>query len=460
MKIKNILLASICMWLVNANAQSVTGQFTQHTNTNLSLIGYKNTEILPLGNVNTDVNGKFNIPYNNYKGMASLVLNNEASVMIVLDNSDLSMAGTHLKELDSLQISNSPENTIFEKYTMAHSQRENALAGWLYLLRRYTDEKSILTSRTEVLNQIQNEIDALSAIDNKTLSEIDKNLYVSWYLPLRKLLADMPASVDHYWERIPRHIETFRNIDFNDERFIKSGLRDVLIEKHYWMLESSVGGIDTIVQRMNASTDYILANVSGNDVLYNEMSTYLLKMLEKRSLFASAEHLSLKLLTKGACTLDDKLANRAENYRAMKKGNSTKDIAFKKGAYRNGTLVQEVTSLSDIKNKQTLVVFGASWCPKCQEELMLIKKYYATWQQKGIEVLFVSIDEDPTTFSAFSSIFPWISTCDFKGWEGQAVKDYYVFGTPSLFLLDENRKIVERMYSVEQMNTLVKFMGK
>jgi hypothetical protein len=34
--------------------------------------------------------------------------------------------------------------------------------------------------------------------------------------------------------------------------------------------------------------------------------------------------------------------------------------------------------------------------------------------------------------------------CDFKGWETQAAKDYYISGTPSYFLLDEKNTILER----------------
>jgi hypothetical protein len=40
-------------------------------------------------------------------------------------------------------------------------------------------------------------------------------------------------------------------------------------------------------------------------------------------------------------------------------------------------------------------------------------------------------------------------------WEGQIVKDYYVFGTPTLFLLDEQRKILLRPNSVKQMDAWV-----
>ena len=40
-------------------------------------------------------------------------------------------------------------------------------------------------------------------------------------------------------------------------------------------------------------------------------------------------------------------------------------------------------------------------------------------------------------------------------WNSPIAKDYYVFGTPTMFLLDNNRKIILRPNSVNQMDAWV-----
>ncbi|MFV5686508.1 hypothetical protein ACM55I_13800 [Flavobacterium sp. GB2R13] len=35
----------------------------------------------------------------------------------------------------------------------------------------------------------------------------------------------------------------------------------------------------------------------------------------------------------------------------------------------------------------------------------------------------------------------WITSCNLKGWEGQTARDYYVFATPALYLLNVDNKI-------------------
>jgi len=51
--------------------------------------------------------------------------------------------------------------------------------------------------------------------------------------------------------------------------------------------------------------------------------------------------------------------------------------------------------------------------------------------------------------------FPFISTCDYEKWEGEAVKDYHVFATPTIYLLNENDEILLKPNSVSQMNSWV-----
>ena len=50
---------------------------------------------------------------------------------------------------------------------------------------------------------------------------------------------------------------------------------------------------------------------------------------------------------------------------------------------------------------------------------------------------------------------PLLQPAILKKWGGQIVKDYYVFGTPTMFLLDEKRKILLRPNSLKQMDAWV-----
>jgi hypothetical protein len=80
---------------------------------------------------------------------------------------------------------------------------------------------------------------------------------------------------------------------------------------------------------------------------------------------------------------------------------------------------------------------------------------YSKWKEQGVEVVFISLDENEIAFQQFIRSFPFISTCDFKKWKSPIVEDYYVFGTPTMFLVDNKREILLRPNSVNQMDAWV-----
>ncbi len=121
---------------------------------------------------------------------------------------------------------------------------------------------------------------------------------------------------------------------------------------------------------------------------------------------------------------------------------------------------QGLKKLSNIKSKYVLVVFGAGWCQKCTEELPKIAGLYEKWKKKELEVVYISLDEKKEDFNNFASKFPFLSYCDYKKWNSPVVKEYYVFGTPTMFLLDSKREIVLRPNSVQQMDAWVDWMLK
>jgi thiol-disulfide isomerase/thioredoxin len=154
------------------------------------------------------------------------------------------------------------------------------------------------------------------------------------------------------------------------------------------------------------------------------------------------------------------LAKQLETYRAMKKGNKAPEIIFKGTLVQSGKSAANVAKLSAVPAQQTLVVFGASWCPSCKEEMPKIAENYAKWKSKGLEVVFISLDIEEKEFTEFVKNYPFLSFCDFKKWESKPVQDYYVFGTPTLFLLDSNQTILVRPTSVAQVDAWVDYYLK
>lgn len=326
------------------------------------------------------------------------------------------------------------------------------LGAWGFLEKIYATDTLFIVQKAPV-KAIQEEKLRIKNEDTAFLEQLPKESYVKWFLPTRKLVSNVSTVAQYRTEEIPATINAFRNLDYTDIRLYKSGLFKDAIESHFWLLENSGNPLDKVFQEMKISIDAMLPKLATNEKIFNEVTNYLFDLLEKHSLFEASEYLALKVLNESSCTIDSDLANQLETYRAMKKGNIAADIIFDKSNFVNSKTT--LTKLSDIKSPYTVIVFGGSWCPKCTEELPAISKNYDKWKSKGVEVIFIALEEDKKAFADFSARFPFPSYSDLKKWESNIVKDYYVFSTPTMFLLDNKREIILRPNSVNQMDAWV-----
>jgi peroxiredoxin len=272
-------------------------------------------------------------------------------------------------------------------------------------------------------------------------------------LPVRKLISDVQVVESARPQKKPSIIKTFRSINYAHPLFFTSGLFSEVLESQFWLIQNS--GLDEAakIKEMNTSVDFILASVHKNEKLYNELTKYLFQYFEKNSSFDALAHLALKALNQKKFFLDISLAFKLESYRKMKVGNTAPEIEFKGDVYHNFEFVNNIKGLSDIKSKYKLVIFGGSWCPQCKAETMQLIMRYNKWKEKEVVVVMVSLDIDKKALQDFASDFPYTLVCDYKKWETQAAKDYYVSSSPTLFLLDSNNKIILRPPTVASLDS-------
>ncbi len=247
-------------------------------------------------------------------------------------------------------------------------------------------------------------------------------------------------------EEIPSTIAAFRNMDYTDPRLYKSGLFKDAMDNHFWLLENSGKSLDSVFVEMKISIDAMMKHLVKNEKKLNEVTDHLFNLLEQHSLFTASEYLALKVLNEVNCTIDNDLAKQLETYRAMKTGKIAPDIVFSSPG-------KPFAKLSDVKTKYKLVVFGSSWCSKCVEEIPKLKIFYTQWKSNyDLEIVLISLDTDKEKYAAFTKDFPWINSCDYKSWESEAVRAYYVFGTPTMFLLDAAGKILAKPVSADHVD--------
>jgi len=454
--VRLVLLIISSLLYISGNAQSLTGNLSLHTNQEIKLEGFNGLKTYPISKATADSKGNFVLQYSKSDfGVGYLMSSDNKPLFVILSGEDIEIQGQNLINIETLQTLKGQENIWFEKYAQEHPKREQTLNAWDYLDKIYTSD-ALFTQQQSTKQAIKDEKQRIKDEDASFLASLPKDSYVRWFLPTRKLVSSVSMVAQHRPSEIPATIAAFRNMDYTDRRLYKSGLFKDAIEAHFWLIENSGRSLDSVFIEMKTSIDAMMLYLVRDELKLNEVTDYLFALLERHSLFQASEYLAIKVLNEVSCTIDQNLSRQLETYRAMKKGNIAPDIFFN-GNHLTSGFASDILpkKLSDIKSKYIVVIFGASWCPKCTEELPVISGLYTKWKAKGIEVVFISLDENKETHNNFVKDFPFISTCDFQKWNSKIVKDYYVFATPTMYLLDAKREIVLRPNSVNQMDAWV-----
>jgi AhpC/TSA family len=110
-----------------------------------------------------------------------------------------------------------------------------------------------------------------------------------------------------------------------------------------------------------------------------------------------------------------------------------------------------VLKSSELSTNRSLVVFYQSGCGHCETAMNGLRTNYEALQKKGIEIKAISGDTDELVFRNTANSYPWkASYCDLEGLSGVNFKNYAVLGTPTIYLIDKNGNIEDKMASIEE----------
>ena len=440
--------------VLQTEAQStIAGNFSSINGQTIRLMGYRGADVFSIDSAVVNAQGEFILHYSDVNlGMGYLLSSEGSPYMVVLEKGKVQITGQTPADASTVVVNSGEQNKLFVQYALAHGKREQALSAWVYLKNLYESD-TLFNNQSISKIQIESEINNLKKSDSLFLKILPPNSYMSWYLPVRKLISDVQSVGNTRPQEIPATLKAFRSINYAHPQLYTSGLISDLLESQFWLIQNS--GLDQAAKSKEISTsvDFILASVNKNEKLYNEFTKYLFQYFEKNSLFDASAYISLKGLNQKEIILDNSLAFKLESYRKMNIGNTAPEIEFKGEVYVYKELVNNIKRLSDIKSKYKLVVFGGSWCPQCKAETIQLIMRYNKWKAKEVEVVMVSLDTDKKALEDFASDFPYTLVCDYKKWDTQAAKDYYVSSSPTIFLLDSNNKIILRPPTVASLDS-------
>lgn len=361
---------------------------------------------------------------------------------------------------DSLKVLRSDENSVWFNFL----QKEQLLNEELELLEKEVDyyqdkitaAKSFSPAETNLaeleqqasqkanaFNQLQMERDRFI---EKTVND-NPGLFASRLIQtFREPLRDGYLTEEERREAFQH--EFFRYVDFSDEALINS---PVLTDKVFDYLVSYNRPGYSHGQREAAyikAVDKIMVHLQdANEKVAEFILNYLVDGFEGLRMENVLNHIS-ENYSGNICPADEKTTlKRKLEYRKMNPGTFVPDFTL-------NDIKGEPVTLSHVLEKRNLILFWAGWCPHCVELLPRIKTWFRQFNPNNFEVIAVSLDTSETEWKEAvkaTGFEEFYNLSDLKMWDGKVAEDYNVYATPTMFLIDENRKIIARPETFEEL---------
>ena len=168
-----------------------------------------------------------------------------------------------------------------------------------------------------------------------------------------------------------------------------------------------------------------------------------------------------KLPKDGLNKIMDQMSKKSPNdpyYQALKQKMMTDEEVAVGKQYKEIALINVAGNMQRLStvvkaNKLVLVDFWASWCRPCIAEMPNVKKVYAAYHNKGLEIYGVSLDENQVNWNtAIQRLgMNWIHVSDLKGWQSKAAQTYNIQSIPATVLIDSSGKIIAKNLRGEEL---------
>jgi thiol-disulfide isomerase/thioredoxin len=289
----------------------------------------------------------------------------------------------------------------------------------------------------------------------------------------------------------------FDSVTFEDTLILFTPLLPVKIIDYLSLYVEPGNKREAQEKRFTEAVDSLIIMAGVNENMRDVVVNYLIGGFQQYGFEDIITHIVENYIVGSSCVSDQeesRLVKRVEGFKKLAIGNLAPDISLP-------DLQGNQFTMSASDSEYFLVVFWASWCPHCSGMLPEIdrvvgecagqssvvgRQFVPQSEASGgssvdslsprakrvgdqqpvadgqrISVVYISIDTSEAAWreAAQEKGLQGVHLCDLKGWDGKAASDYYLYATPTLILLDRDRKILYKPMGAEELSSALKNLG-
>lgn len=373
------------------------------------------------------------------------IVNGEKKIIFHTDTSNY---------VKNMKIKGSNENTIFFNYVefnegiFRQSKKINAKL------------ENIKDGNDELMKKLRHQLDSLTkiSIDYKlNLIESEPELFVS------KLIASMqdvkiPDNItkskdssyiysyykQHFWD----------NLDLSDSRFLRTPMLDKKVKEYFDKLvliqpDTIIKNIDLLITKARISKDnysYLLWHFiqEYQNPKYMGLDKVFVHLV--KNYFDNPDY----DIINNSPTVKKALKERSDKIKPILIGSVAPELILidTAGAY---------TSFNHVKNKYLVILFYDYECGICKNEIKYLTENSPNWSY-DIGIFAVNVNGDLDKWKEFINehkIQNWNNVNGTRSVTADFHDIYDIYGTPVIYLLDENRKIIAKRMGADQIESII-----
>lgn len=449
-----ILFLIIVLYLTSCSSTAqnfqLEGIIEGYPNQSVYIAGFYGDQDKVIDSTKTNESGLFKIEIskNIAKGVYRILLGNGEFFDLIFGSDDIKLITTSMSSMQTLEVINSDENKRYYAYLKKRNRSLYKLDLLTPLVKYYPQNDPFYNTSFEEYVRIQDDLH--SYIDSMAFTSPDN---ITSKIATNEREPKTNPEWNDFEENVYMRSNFFNNVDFSDTSLLRTGIFSTKFIGYLSLYQNQNFTKEQLESSFIQAVDTILKRTRPYPLVYEFALDYLIGGFEKYGFNTVIEYIAEHALLDENCEYSEKgseLEKRIETLKRLSTGNEAPDFS-------HSDINNKEFKLSDIKDKHTLLVFWASWCPHCTWLLPELKSYYDNIDRNTLEIVSISIDTSKADYTDFKKTggYYWTSICDYKGWDNEVAKLYGIHATPTLILLDENRKIIAKPNSVQElMNAL------
>lgn len=430
-RILKLLVLCLFSYTVQANDYKLVGEVEQAAGKQVELIALSGMEQLSLDTQVVDVQNRFEFKLESptaKPGMYVLrFVGTNKFASLFFNNEDIEMVSSFENFAQDLIFVRSEENVAL----LSFYETYNALNQQLNILKSVQTNELASPAFVKSLLLEKERLAQESATFVTSFMAENAHLYVSAYI--KSNFPVVPPEgieaqdfnnylLEHFWDPI----------DLQNPALIHTNLFVAKMHE-YIKLSLQVApaadreeGLIRVINELN--DDLLEANVK----VRTQLATNLAETFKNSGMERVYVEVVDKFVENDLCVSDNKgkYVNRAEQFKRLAAGKIAPNISF------DPKLPGEIGSLDQFKASKILLIFWATDCPHCTQAMPELYQLYQSYKNKGLEVVAVAIGKTQQEYQNMTQNWQWHNFYPAKEWKSKVVKDYYIYGTPSMFLLD------------------------